>query len=188
MNALQARAFAAAADRFPGIRRSFANSSGIFLGPDFASDLARPGAALYGVNPTPGAVNPMRPVARLTARIMQLRDVAAGDGVGYDHQWVANRPSRIATLPIGYAVGYHRVLGNQAEVSLDGRLCPVVGRVSMDLITVDVTERPQATIGDWCEVIGPAVPVETLAALAGTNGYEILTSLGRRFHRRYLGA
>jgi alanine racemase len=188
MNALQARAFAAAADRFPGIRRSFANSSGIFLGPDFASDLARPGAALYGVNPTPGAVNPMRPVARLTARIMQLRDVAAGDGVGYDHQWVANRPSRIATLPIGYADGYHRVLGNQAEVSLDGRLCPVVGRVSMDLITVDVTERPQATIGDWCEVIGPAVPVETLAALAGTNGYEILTSLGRRFHRRYLGA
>jgi alanine racemase len=188
MNGLQARAFAAAADRFPGVRRSFANSSGIFLGADFASDLARPGAALYGVNPTPGAVNPMRPVARLTARIMQLRDVAVGDGVGYDHQWVAGRPSRIATLPIGYADGYHRVLGNQAEVSLDGRLCPVVGRVSMDLITVDVTEQPQAAIGDWCEVIGPAVPVEKLAALAGTNGYEILTSLGRRFHRRYLGA
>jgi alanine racemase len=188
MNAIQARAFAAAAARFPGVRRSFANSSGIFLGEDFASDLARPGAALYGVNPTPGRPNPVRPVARLRARIMQLRAVGTGDGVGYDHQWVASRPSRIATLPIGYADGYHRVLGNQAEVSLDGRLCPVVGRVSMDLITVDVTHCPEAAIGDWCEVIGPAVPVERLAALAGTNGYEILTSLGRRFHRRYLGA
>ena len=188
INGIQARTFDAAAARFPGVRRSLANSSGLFLGEAFASDLARPGAALYGVNPTVGAPNPMRPVARLRARIMQLRDVAAGEGVGYDHQWVAARPSRIATLPIGYADGYHRVLGNRAEVSLDGRLCPVVGRVSMDLITVDVTECPQAAIGDWCEVIGSAVPVERLAALAGTNGYEILTSLGRRFHRRYLGA
>jgi alanine racemase len=188
MNAAQARAFAAAAGRFPGVRRSFANSSGIFLGAAFASDLARPGAALYGINPVAGSPNPMRPVARLRARIMQLRDVPAGAGVGYDHQWVAARPSRIATLPIGYADGYHRVLGNRAKVSFDGQLCPVVGRVSMDLITVDVTDCPAAVIGDWCEVIGPAVPVERLAALAGTNGYEILTSLGRRFHRRYLGA
>jgi alanine racemase len=187
INAAQARAFAAAADRFPGVRRSFANSSGIFLGAAFASHLARPGAALYGVNPTPGAPNPVRPVATLRARIMQLRDVAAGQGVGYDHQWVAARPSRIATLPIGYADGYHRVLGNRAEVSIAGSTCPVVGRVSMDLITIDVTGCPEAAIGDWCEVIGPAVPVEKLAALAGTNGYEILTSLGRRFHRRYLG-
>jgi alanine racemase len=111
-----------------------------------------------------------------------------GEGVGYDHQWVSPRPSRIATLPIGYADGYHRVLGNQADVALGGRLCPVVGRISMDLITVDVTDCPEAAIGDWCEVIGPSVPVDTLAALAGTNAYEILTSLGRRFHRRYLSA
>lgn len=188
LNAAQAAAFAAVAARFPGTPRSLANSSGIFLGPGFASDLARPGAALYGVNPTPGAPNPMTPVARLRARIMQLRDVPAGEGVGYDHQWVAQRPSRIATLPVGYADGYHRVLGDQAEVGLAGRLCPVVGRVSMDLITTDVTDCPCAAIGDWCEVIGPSVPVDRLAALAGTNAYEILTSLGRRFHRRYLGA
>jgi alanine racemase len=188
LNGRQAQAFAEAAARFPGVRRSFANSSGIFLGEAFASDLARPGAALYGINPTAGAPNPMRPVARLRARIMQLRAVAAGDGVGYDHQWVAPRPSRIATLPIGYADGYHRVLGNRAEVGLDGRLCPVVGRISMDLVTVDVTDCPAAAIGDWCDVIGPGVPVEKLAALAGTNEYEILTSLGRRFHRVYLGA
>lgn len=188
INAAQIDAFAAAAGHFPGVKRCFANSSGLFLGDGFASDLARPGAALYGVNPTPGSPNPMQPVATLRARIIQLRDVAAGAGVGYDHQWIAARPSRIATLPIGYADGYHRVLGNRADVSLDGRLCPVVGRVSMDLITIDVTDCPEAAIGQWCEVIGPAVPVERLAALAGTNGYEILTSLGRRFHRVYLGA
>jgi alanine racemase len=187
VNAVQAAAFAALADRFPGVPRSIANSSGIFLGEAVGSDLARPGAALYGVNPTPGEPNPMRPVATLRARIMQLRDVPAGEGVGYDHQWRAARPSRIATLPIGYADGYHRVLGNRAEVALGGRLCPVIGRVSMDLITIDVTDCAEAAIGDWCEVIGPLVPVERLAALAGTNGYEILTSLGRRFHRRYLG-
>lgn len=188
INTRQAEAFTAAAAHFPGVKRCLANSSGLFLGDIFASDLARPGAALYGINPAPGTPNPMRSVARLRARIMQLRDVAAGDGVGYDHQWVAQRPSRIATLPIGYADGYHRVLGDRADVSLDGRLCPVIGRVSMDLITIDVTDCPTAVIGDWCEVIGPAVPVERLAALAGTNGYEILTSLGRRFHRVYLGA
>jgi alanine racemase len=188
LNGLQARAFDAIAARFPGVRRSFANSSGIFLGEAFASDLARPGAALYGVNPTPDRPNPMRPVAKLSARIMQLRAVGAGEGVGYDHQWRAARPSRIATLPIGYADGYHRVLGNQASVAFAGRLCPVVGRVSMDLITVDVTDCPEAAIGDWCEVIGPAVPAEKLATLAGTNAYEVLTSLGRRFHRVYLGA
>jgi alanine racemase len=187
INAAQARAFAAAALGFPGVKTSFANSSGIFLGSDFASDLARPGAALYGVNPTPQAANPMRPVATLRARIMQLRHVAAGEGVGYDHQWRAARPSRIATLPIGYADGYHRVLGGRAEIAIDGQLCPVVGRVSMDLITVDVTDCPDAGIGTWCEVIGRLVTVEKLAALAGTNGYEILTSLGRRFHRVYRG-
>jgi len=187
LNLTQKARFEAAAAKFPGVPRSLANSSAIFLGADFASDLARPGAALYGINPTPWAENPMRPVATLRARIMALRDVEAGAGVGYDHQWVAARPTRIATLPVGYADGYHRVLGGRADVALGGILCPVVGRVSMDLITVDVTDVPGAAIGDWCEVIGPDVPVEDLAALAGTNGYEILTSLGRRFHRVYRG-
>jgi alanine racemase len=188
INGQQAERFAAAGKALPGVKRCFANSSGLFLGPAFASDLARPGAALYGVNPTPDVPNPMRPVARLRARIMQLRELAAGEGVGYDHQWVAQRPSRIATLPVGYADGYRRALGDRAEIGLGGRLCPVVGRVSMDLITVDVTDCPEATVGDWAEVIGPAVPPERLAHLAGTNAYEILTALGRRFHRVYLEA
>jgi alanine racemase len=188
MNAAQAARFAELSALFPQARRSFANSSGLFLGPAFASDLARPGAALYGINPTPGQANPMLAVARLRARVMALRDVPEGEGVGYDHQWRAARPSRIATLPIGYADGYHRVLGNRAEVSFAGRLCPVVGRVSMDLITIDVTDCPDVRIGDWCDVIGPDVPPESLAALASTNAYEILTALGRRFHRVYLSA
>lgn len=187
-NATQAARFAEIAALFPGVPRSLANSSGIFLGEAFASDLARPGAALYGINPTPGEANPMQTVACLRARVMALREVPAGDGVGYDHQWRAPRPSRIATLPIGYADGYHRLLGNRAEVSIGGRLCSVVGRVSMDLVTIDVTDCPEAQIGSWAEVIGPDIPPERLAARAETNAYEILTALGRRFHRVYLNA
>ncbi|MCB8879591.1 alanine racemase [Acidisoma cellulosilytica] len=188
INLQQARRFAAVAAHFPTAQRCFANSSGLFLGPDFASDLARPGAALYGINPIPDAPNPMRAVARLSARIMQIRDIPAGESVGYDRQWVATRPSRIATLPIGYADGYHRALSGKAAVAFGGQLCPVVGRISMDLITVDVTDCPAAVLGAWMEVIGPTIPPERLARLAGTNAYEILTSLGRRFHRVYLEA
>ncbi|HTH99362.1 MAG TPA: alanine racemase [Acidisoma sp.] len=198
LNAQQAALFAKMTALFPGIPTSFANSSGLFLGNDFASDLARPGAALYGLNPTPDRPNPMRPVATLRARVMQVHEVATGEGVGYDHQWIATRPSRIATLPVGYADGYHRALGNRpfgqgAEVffagrAFAGRACALVGRVSMDLITVDVTDCPEVVIGSWGTLIGPEIPPDRLAAVAGTNGYEILTSLGRRFHRVYLGA
>jgi alanine racemase len=198
LNAQQAALFAEMTALFPGIPTSFANSSGLFLGDDFASDLARPGAALYGLNPTPDRPNPMRPVATLRARVMQVHEVATGEGVGYDHQWIATRPSRIATLPVGYADGYHRALGNRpfgqgAEVffagrASAGRACALVGRVSMDLITVDVTDCPEVVIGSWGTLIGAEIPPDRLAAVAGTNGYEILTSLGRRFHRVYLGA
>ena len=193
LNAQQAAVFAEMAALFPSIPTSFANSSGLFLGDDFSSDLARPGAALYGLNPTPDRPNPMRPVATLRARVMQLHSVTAGEGVGYDHQWIAPRPSRIATLPVGYADGYHRALGKRAggqgpEVFFGGRACPLVGRVSMDLITVDVTDCPEVVIGSWGTLIGAEIPPDHLAGMAGTNGYEILTSLGRRFHRVYLGA
>lgn len=193
LNARQAALFAQAAALFPGVKRSFANSAGLFLGPAFASDLARPGAALYGLTPIAGQPNPMRPVARLRARVMQMHSVAAGKGVGYDHQWVAARPSRIVTLPVGYADGYHRALGNRPpgqgpSVFFGASACPVVGRVSMDLITVDVTDCPEVTIGSWGTLIGGDLPPDRLAGMAGTNGYEILTSLGRRFHRVYLGA
>ena len=185
INEVQRARFAAARARLPPAPSSFANSSGLFLGPGFASDLARPGAALYGVNPTPGRPNPMRPAVRLRAQVLQLRDIPAGEGVGYNGLWVAPRPSRIATISVGYADGFHRALSNRAIAYFDDQPVPLVGRVSMDLSTFDVTGVPRLQPGDWLDLIGPHNGVDQLAAAAGTNGYEILTALGRRYPRHY---
>ena len=184
LNQRQRRRFAAACARLPAAPRSFANSSGLFLGPDFDSELARPGAALYGLNPTPGRPNPQRPVVRLRARVLQVRPVEPGESVGYNSQWVAGRPSRIATVSVGYADGFPRSLSNRAIAYFDEQPVPLVGRVSMDLSTFDVTDAPGLAVGDWLDLIGPD-GVDALAADAGTNGYEILTSLGRRYQRQY---
>ncbi len=185
LNQLQRDRFAAACAGLPAAPRSFANSSGIFLGPGWGSDLARPGAALYGINPTPGQPNPMQPVLRLRARVLAVRDVHPGESVGYNATWHAARPSRIATVGIGYADGWHRSLSGRARGFFDGTPVPLVGRVSMDLTTFDVTDAPGLTPGAWLELIGPQQTPDDVAAAAGTNGYEILTSLGRRFHRIY---
>jgi alanine racemase len=185
INAVQAARFAEACAAFPGVARSFANSSGMFLGPGFGSDLARPGAALYGINPVPSGRNPMRPVVRLSARVLALRDVPAGEGVGYNATWIARRDSRIATLGVGYADGWHRSHSGRGHAIFDGALLPLVGRVSMDLTTFDATDLPALTEGAWVELIGPGRPVDDVAAAAGTNGYEVLTSLGRRYARVY---
>ena len=187
-NEQQRRRFAAACARLPPLPRSLANSSGIFLGPGFALDLARPGAALYGLNPTPGRPNPMRPVVRLRARVLQLRAVGAGETVGYNATWRATRPSRIAIAAAGYADGWPRALSSRGAASFDGRTVPLVGRVSMDLSTYDVTELPLLAPGDWLELLGPSRSPDQVAAEAGTNGYEILTALGARYHRLYHGA
>lgn len=185
VNAEQHRRFAALCAKLPAAPRSLANSSGVFLGQDYAFDLARPGAALFGVNPRPGQPNPQRPVVRLRARVLQIRDVPQGDSVGYNGIWVAPRPSRIAVLSVGYADGYLRALSNRATAYFDGQAVPLVGRVSMDLTTFDVTDVPALRAGDWLDLIGPG-GVDALAEQAGTNGYEILTSLGRRYQRIYL--
>ena len=147
INAEQRTRFAQACAALPGIPRSFANSSGIFLGADFRSDLARPGAALYGINPTPGQPNPMRAVMRLSAPVLQLREVAAGEGVGYNGAWVAGRPTIVATVALGYADGYHRSTGGrpasqgtQPQAAFDRTRLPLIGRVSMDLLTFDATD------------------------------------------------
>ncbi|MEO9190244.1 MAG: alanine racemase [Acetobacteraceae bacterium] len=184
LNAEQKRRFAACCARFPGVPRSLANSSGIFLR-GFGSELARPGAALYGINPTPGHPNPMRQTVRLAARVLAVRDVARGESVGYNATWRAARPSRIATAAIGYADGWMRSQSNRGTAVFDGRALPLVGRVSMDLATFDATEHPALRQGDWLELIGPHRTADDVALAAGTNGYEILTSLGRRFHRIY---
>ena len=185
INALQRARFAAACATLPALPRSFANSSGVFLGEDFASDLARPGAALYGINPTPGRVNPMRPVVRLAARVLALHDVPAGQSVGYNSTWIAQRTSRIATLGVGYADGWLRSHSGRGHAHFDGAMLPLVGRVSMDLTTFDATAAPALRQGDWLELIGPDRPADAVAEAAGTNGYEVLTSLGRRYHRVY---
>ena len=185
MNEAQRQRFEAARARLPAAPASFANSSGIFLGPAYHYDLARPGVALYGVNPTPGERNPMRPVVRILARVLQLHDAAAGETVGYGATRRLERPTRIATIAAGYADGLLRSLSNQGRALAGGTTVPIVGRVSMDLITLDVTAADPAAVepGSLVELIGSTRTVDDLAAEAGTIGYEILTSLGRRYHR-----
>ena len=186
INQRQRAEFAAACAALPPMRRSLANSSGIFLGPDFASDLARPGAALYGINPTPDRPNPMRQTVRLDIEVLQVREIAAGDSVGYNAAWRASRPSRIATAPLGYADGWPRSMATCSHAIFDGRPVPLVGRVSMDLTTYDVTDFPEIVPGDWLNVIGPDRTPDDIARDAGTNGYEVLTSLWSRYARTYL--
>jgi alanine racemase len=186
LNGEQAARFARACAVLPRLKRSFANSSGLFLGADYASDLARPGCALYGINPTPGAPNPMRPVIRLEAPILQIRDIPAGASVGYGASFMAACPSRIATIAVGYADGYLRSLSGRGVAAYRDMILPMVGRVSMDLITLDVTEAPGLAPGDRVTLIGGTAPSpDDLAAQAGTIGYEILTSLGDRYRRAY---
>ena len=186
-NEQQALKFYAAALQFPHAKKSLANSSGMFLSPFFHTNLARPGAALYGMNPTPGRKNPMKPVVRLTAPVLQIRDLAAGETVGYAGTWKAERPSRVATIGVGYADGYMRALTNRGHAWSEGRRVPLIGRVSMDLATFDVTDTP-INPGDALVLLGPEHGVDELAVEARTIGYEILTSLGRRYKRRYIGA
>jgi len=172
----------------PGAPASLANSSGIFLGPDYHFDLMRPGAALYGINPLPGQANPMLPTVSLQARILQTRRVDALQTVGYGGAWRAARSTRVATIGLGYADGYFRALVNRSVVYIAQQPVPVIGRISMDLVTIDVTEVAEADCqpGATVEVLGPHLSPDDLAERARTNGYEIMTSLGRRYHRVYV--
>lgn len=187
-NLVQLASFNAALAGLPVGQRSLVNSSGCFLPDDYSLELARPGAALYGLNPTPDSPNPMQPTIGLSAPILQTRTLTKGDTVGYGSTWTAPQDSRIATLSLGYADGIARALSNKGSVHISGIPCPVVGRVSMDLITVDVTHlrEDQSFPGVQAEIIGPNQSVDDLATAAGTIGYEILTSLGSRFARTYL--
>ena len=172
------------------IRSSLAASGGSFQGPDFHLDLVRPGAALYGLAPLMGEANLMAQVVRLQAKILQVRRVDRGMTVGYGATHRTTRPSRLATLSTGYADGYFRSLSNRGHAYLGPVRVPVVGRVSMDLLTLDVTDAPPelARRGAWVDLIGPHHTVDDLAAEAGTIGYEILTALGARYARHYLPA
>ncbi len=195
LNAAQIHAFIEMRALFRGIPASLANSSGIFLGDAAHCDLARPGAALYGVNPTPGRPNPMQAVVELTGRILQIRNVEKGAAVGYGATWTAKRAARIAVAALGYADGVPRAAsgadrGQPGIAYVAGKSCPIVGRISMDLICLDISDLPDGVVrrGDAATFIGEGISIDDVAAVAGTIGYEVLTHLGPRCHRIYRGA
>ena len=175
--------------QFRANRKSLAASSGIFLGSNYHFDLVRPGFALYGGNPVPELPNPMAQVIRLQGRILQVRSVDTPQGVGYGASYKVSGPTKIATVALGYGDGYLRSLGNTGKVWIEAHEAQVVGRISMDLTTVDVTPIPENLTqeGELVDFIGPGQTVDQVAATAGTIGYEFLTRLGARLHREYVG-
>lgn len=187
-NEAQRRLFAELAARFDA-PASLANSAGIFLGAGYRFDLARPGMALYGLNPTPDGPNPMRPVVRLEARVLQVREVDRPLTVGYGATAEVSAGRVLATVAAGYADGYLRAASPGAAAMLHGRRVPLIGRVSMDSIVLDATGLPPGSVkpGDRAVLIGEGMDADELAAAAGTIGYEILTSLGARYARSYTG-
>jgi alanine racemase len=194
LNDRQIRLFREVRLLYRGIPSSLANSSGIFLGNAAHCDVVRPGVALYGVNPTPGRSNPMRAAIRLEARIVHVRNVAKGETVGYGAAWTARHAARIAVVAVGYADGYLRAASASneapgADAIVAGKRCPLAGRISMDLLAIDISALPDkaARRGDMVTLIGDEITVDDLASAAGTIGYEVLTSLGQRYHRVYRG-
>lgn len=188
MNTAQLEAFRALAGRLAlPCPLSLAASSAIFLGPDWQFGLTRPGAALYGLNPVPDQPNPMAPVIRLRGRILQVRDVDSPMTVGYGATHRITRKGRLAIVSVGYADGYFRTLSNRGHAVIEGERVPVVGRVSMDLTIFDVTGVDAARPGAMIDLIGPGHDADALAAEAGTIGYEVLTALGNRIQRHYVG-
>lgn len=193
MNRQQLAVFREVRALFPDLPASLANSAGIFLGPDFHFDLVRPGIALYGGSAVSGQPSATRTVVTLEARVLQVREADEGGHVGYGATETISRPSRIAILGTGYADGYHRRASSSdarlgARTYVRGKFAPLVGRISMDLTAIDVTDIPEATRGDWVELFGPNVPVDEVAGHAETIGYELLTALGRRYARTYIGS
>ncbi|MGD9837488.1 MAG: alanine racemase [Afipia sp.] len=193
-NGRQVAAFREIASQFSGVPASLANSSGIFLGPQFHFDVVRPGAALYGVNPTPEADTPMQPVVDLKVRVAQVRNVEKGEHVGYGGTWTARQPTKLAIVTAGYADGYFRAAGSidnrrSAEAMIAGKRCPVAGRISMDLMAIDITALPPGATrrGALVSLLNSEITVDELAHHFGTIGYEVLTSLGKRYVRAYKG-
>lgn len=198
-NRVQLEAFRRIAEAFDGVPVSLAASGGVFLGPDYHFDLTRPGIAVYGGEAVNGNTNPMRPVVKAEARIIQIREAKAGETVSYGGTYKLSRDSRLAIVSAGYADGYLRSLSGSgvavrdvipkgAEGFIAGHRVPVAGRVTMDLTIFDVTDVPRNRIraGDYIELFGPNMPLDDVARVAGTIGYELLTSLGLRYERRYI--
>lgn len=188
-NAEQRAAFDRARKLIPSAKACFANSGGIVLGAAYHGELVRPGIALYGGAPVIDLPNPMSSVVELYARVIQVRTVPAGTRVGYGGAFVAPEDMRLATIGAGYADGLPRHLGGRGAVYFGDMRLSIVGRVSMDSLTVDTTLLPAGslTLGSFVEVIGRHQSLEDVASAAGTIAYEILTRLGRRYDRVYVG-
>ena len=187
-NAAQLAVMRKAATAFPETPVCFSNSGGIFLGNDYHNALLRPGIALYGGAPSAANPNPMKPVVRLDLAVIQTRTVPAGSLVGYGGSFTASGPTRLATIAAGYADGLPRSLSNRGAAWYNGVRLPIVGRVSMDSIILDISALPEATLtqGSLVQMIGPDQTLEDIAEDAGTIAYEILTGLGRRYRRSYI--
>ncbi|MDH4413005.1 MAG: alanine racemase C-terminal domain-containing protein, partial [Rhizobium sp.] len=199
MNRQQLEKFQAVSAAFEGVESSLSASAGIFLGSDYHFDLTRPGIALYGGEAVNGAKNPMQPVVKAEARILQVREAKAGESVSYGATHVLSRDSRLAIASVGYADGYLRNLSGSgiplrqtglpgAQGVIGGRPVPVVGRVTMDQTVFDMTDLAPNSVraGDYIELIGPSMPLDDVARAGGTIGYEMLTGLGLRYERLYL--
>ena len=188
-NQAQLSRFRTALAMLPPAPASLAASGGVLLGKPYLFDLVRPGIGLYGGHPQAGhGENPMRSVAHLTARILQLRRIDKGESVGYAATYRAKRPSMLATMALGYADGLPRSLSNRGMAAFAGSRVPMVGRISMDLLSLDVGAIPanQIKVGDAVEFLGDDMPLDEVASLAGTNAYEILTGLAARLPRHYV--
>lgn len=188
MNAEQLARFRSVLARLPPAPASLSPSGGVLLGKDYAFDLVRPGIALYGGNPQAGAPNPFTTVVRLTGRVLQVRRVDKGGSVGYGATFLTQRPTTLATVGLGYADGLMRAIGNRGAGAIGGMRAPVAGRVSMDLVTLDVSDIPNVEIGTEVEFVGDTISLDEAAAAANTANYEILTSLGARVARTYVDA
>ncbi len=184
----QADTFAELAKHFPHAKKSLANSPGLYRDQAYHYDIVRPGYALYGGNPTPELDNPMNSVVTLSTRILQIRECKKGESIGYGASHKFEKDTRTATIALGYADGFLRSNSGSAIVYYNGQPCPVLGRVSMDLVTVDLSnikENPPKQ-NDSIEILGSNQTIDALAETAGTIGYEILTSLGHRYKREYI--
>ena len=185
-NPSQLARFRQAAALWPGVPRSLSATGGVYLGRDYHFDEVRPGIGLYGGGPRPAEGSAPETVVTLTAPILQVRDISEGDTVGYGCAWTAPSDTKTATIGLGYADGYLRSASNKGHVFVSGQQRPILGRVSMDLIVIDVTGLSVA-LGDDIELLGPNMPLSEVAAAMGTIDYEILTRLGSRLDRRYAG-
>jgi alanine racemase len=186
-NDLQLHRFNEATKKYPHIKKSFSASDGIFIGSEYYFDMVRPGAALYGLNHVPTRINPMQTVIQLSVPILQTRVVDQKGFTGYAATYPVTPGQRLATVSLGYADGFLRRLGSQGHLYYKDIALPVLGRISMDLVTVDISALPESALraGDWLDVFTPGQTPDQLARKAGTIGYEILTSLGDRFERVY---